>query len=376
MQATRVYSEIIGWGMAVPDHVVTNDDLAKIVDTSDEWIRSRTGIAERRIAGPKETASSLATSAATKALEIAGAAPNEVDFILVSTSTPDYVSFPSTASLVQDALGADNAAACDISAACAGFVYALSLANSMIVSGQCKTVLVISTEVMSRIVDWKDRNTCVLFGDGAGAVVLRGSESDAPSGILNVALGSDGSGAEFLKLQSGNNNLPQMMNGVPDRNLCLKMNGKEVYKFAVHIISKSTQDLLRKAGLKSSDVDIFIPHQANTRIIEAAAKAMDVPVDKFFQNIASFGNTSAASIPIALCQAIEQGKLKPHQTVVLVGFGGGLSWGSTVIKWGRARVVPKQTAWHDAQRQLLVRLRLARVRIRRAVRQIKTLVSV
>lgn len=374
MRTTRIYSQVIGWGMEVPSHVVTNNDLSKIVDTNDEWIRSRSGIGERRVAGPKETTSSLATGAAARAMAMAHLDPSDIDLILVATATPDYAGFPSTASLVQDALGAKRAAACDVSAACSGYIYALSWANSAIVAGQYRTVLVIGAETMSHVLDWSDRSTCVLFGDGAGALVLQAIESAIPTGILDVTLGSDGSGADLLKIVPGGVGYPAYgSNG--NEHYCVRMNGREVFKFAVGIQSKVTLESIHRAGLKPADIDLFVPHQANSRIIDAAAKAMELPPEKVFKNLEHYGNTSAASIPIGLCEAAEQGRLHRNDTIALVGFGAGLTWGACVMKWGPARVEVQRMPWESAQHNLQVHLRLTRVRLRRAVRQFRAFVS-
>lgn len=324
----RTYARITGWGKYLPDKVLTNHDLERMVSTSDEWIRSRTGIGERRIAGEEETAATMATEAARLALESAEVLPNDLDLIVVATCTGDRI-FPASASLVQHALGAGRAGAFDVNAACSGFVYAMAVGSQFIMSGLHRNVLVIGSDVFSRVLDWTDRNTCVLFGDGAGAVVLQAS--DVPSGPLNFVLGSDGSGAEQVYI-------PSYCGAPKDRpkkeRPYLEMNGREVYKFAVKIISDVTTQVVRETGMALADVDLFILHQANDRIIRAAARSLNIPMEKVLLNLDAYGNTSAASIPIAMVDAVERGMLKDGNRVVIVGFGGGLSWGASVVQWG------------------------------------------
>ncbi len=311
------YAHIVGWGKSVPEKVVTNDDLAKTIETSDKWIRDMTGIGQRHVANDKETTAALSTNAAIEALDMAGVTAAQLDLIIVATITPDFM-FPSTAALVQDALGADNAGAYDLSAACAGFLYGLAQAADSIRAGSISTALVIGAERLSSIVDWKDRNTCVLFGDGAGAVVLKASNQ--PGGVLSTLLRADGSGGPALYLRQKDNEV-------------LHMNGREVFRFATRVIDKSAREVMRRAGWTAEEVDVFVPHQANLRIIEAASKSLAIPMDKFFVNIESYGNTSAASIPIALCEAAASGRLKPNDRVVMVGFGGGLTWAAAAVQW-------------------------------------------
>ncbi len=311
------YAHIVGWGKCVPEKIITNDDLAKTVDTSDEWIRNMTGIRQRRISNDKETTAVLSTNAAMEALDMAGVTAAQLDIIIVATVTPDFM-FPSTAALVQDALGADNAGAYDLSAACAGFLYGLSQAADSIRAGSISTALVIGAERLSSIVDWKDRNTCVLFGDGAGAVVLKAS--DQPGGVLSTLLRADGSGGPALYLRRKDGE-------------ALQMNGREVFRFATRVIDKSVREVMRRAGWTADQVDILVPHQANLRIIEAASRALAMPMDKWFTNMDKYGNTSAASIPIALCEAVAAGRLKPNDRVVMVGFGGGLTWSAAAVQW-------------------------------------------
>jgi len=324
-------AQIVGWGSYTPSRVLTNNDLAQMVETSDEWIYSRTGIRERRIASnPHETTATMATQAAWEALRVAGLPPGHLDVIIVATVTPDYA-FPATSCLVQDALGAHQAAAFDVSAGCAGFVYALAVANGLLVSGMYNTALVIGAETLSRIIDWTDRTTCVLFGDGAGAAVLQASSS--PGGILSTVLGADGSGGDLLILPAGGSRRPASAETVAQREHYVRMNGREVFRFATRVMAQAAQEAIHMAGLRLEDIDLFVPHQANLRIIEASAKALKVPWEKVFVNLDRYGNTSAASIPIALCEAAETGRLHRGDHVVLVGFGAGLTWAAAVIQW-------------------------------------------
>ncbi|MBI2845730.1 MAG: ketoacyl-ACP synthase III [Chloroflexi bacterium] len=332
------YTHIIGWGKYVPSQVMTNHDLEKMVNTSDEWIRTRTGISERRIAGPKETTFSMALEASREALQVANFDPRDLDLIVVASATPDHI-FPATACLLQDALGARHAAAFDLSAGCSGFVYALSVASQMMVAGTYKRALVVGAETLSRILDWTDRSTCVLFGDGAGAFVLAASET--PGGLLSFVLGSDGSGGDLLIVPGGGSKLPASESTVQERLHFVKMNGREVFKFAARIMPKSAKQAIKAAGLESEDIELFIPHQANLRIIKSAAQAMDLPMERVFVNVDRYGNTSAASVPIAFCEAIEQNRLMPGDHVVLVGFGAGLTWGAAVVQWDRVLPTPK-----------------------------------
>lgn len=327
-RGTATYAHVVGWGMAVPDTVLTNDDLAAIVETNDEWITTRTGIKERRIAGDKESSATLGLKAAQRALEVADILPTEIDMVIVATSTPVSV-FPSTASLIQAWLGATNAGAFDLSAACSGFVYGLFLAAQAIRSGGIQTAVIIGTETMSRILDWQDRSTCILFGDGAGAVVL--TASSVEGGVLSSVLRSDGHGSDVLCMPTVNS-----IEGLFDGHKLNKlyMNGGETFKFATRVITESVPQAVARAGITMQDIKLIIPHQANTRIIHAAARSLKLDESMFMSNIERYGNTSAASIPIALTEAIQQGRLAPNDYVVMVGFGAGLAWGSVVIKWG------------------------------------------
>ncbi|MEW5957258.1 MAG: beta-ketoacyl-ACP synthase III, partial [Chloroflexota bacterium] len=289
------YAHIVGWGKYVPPRVVTNHDLARIMDTSDEWIQSRTGIVERRFAGADETTATMSITAAKLALDRARITPSAVDMIIVATLTPDHAC-PATACLVQDALGATNAGAYDLSAACAGFIYGLSMGTAMIQSGAARVVLVIGAETLSRILDVEDRGTYPLFGDGAGAVVLKADEM--PGGVLSTVLGADGSGGEHLILPAGGCKLPASHQTIDQRLHYLKMNGREVYRFATRVMGKAARQACDKAGIEMEQISLFVPHQANIRIIESASKQLKISDDKVFTNLDRYGNTSAASIPI------------------------------------------------------------------------------
>ncbi len=321
---------IVGTGIYLPEQVLTNADLEKIVETSDEWISSRTGIRERRIISEEMATSDMAAHAGRMALDNAGVLPEEVDLIIVATVTPDHA-FPATACLVQDKLGARRAAAFDLSVGCSGFVYGIGIGSQLIRTGLYRTVLVIGAETLSRIVNWQDRRTCVLFGDAAGAAVLQPVEEGY--GILSVELGADGSGGDLLKLAVGGSRAPITEENCNSAERYLYMAGPEVFKFAVKIMDESAHKALRKAGVDKKDISCFIPHQANIRIIDAAARRLDVPQEKVFVNVHKYGNTSAASIPVALHEAVNECKIKKGDYVVLVGFGAGLTWGAGVIRW-------------------------------------------
>lgn len=328
------FAHIVGWGSYLPQQVLTNHDLSRIVNTSHEWIYTRTGIRERRIANERETTASMAFEAAARALAVADMHPSALELIIVATSTPEAV-FPATACQVQDYLGASSAGAFDLSAACSGFVYALSMAANSVASGAVNNAVVIGAEMMSRVLDWEDRGTCILFGDGAGAVVLEGSS--VPGGVMASTLRSDGSGGDLLRLPAVYDNpVPTLgsnfsANGY-QRNT-IRMNGRQVFRFATRAISDSVEDVLEQADLTIDDVSLIIPHQANVRIIDVAAKRLGISRERFFLNVDRAGNTSAASIPLALCEAIDAGLLQPDDNVVFVGFGGGLTWAASVVKW-------------------------------------------
>lgn len=368
------YAHIVGWGCYLPDRAVTNDELAQFVDTSDEWIFQRTGIRERHIAAAHETTATLAFEAAARALTVADIHPSQVELIIVATSTPEYM-FPSTACVVQDYLGAGRAAAFDLSAACSGFVYALQMAAQSIATGSARNALVIGAETMSRVLDWSDRSTCVLFGDGAGAVVLKGSS--VPGGVMATTLRADGSGADLLCLPALYHNPvpilgPEFSSNGHHKNI-VDMDGRQVFRFATNVIASAVQDALKMADLNLDDVALIIPHQANVRIIEAAAKKLKLPLEKFYLNVERTGNTSAASIPLALCDAVREGRLKPDDNVVFVGFGGGLTWGASVVKWD---VTPPQVSFVDHEwKRVRYMLARGRSRVRRLQRRVEAAVA-
>lgn len=323
-------AKIVGTGSSVPEKVLTNFDLEKMVDTSDEWITTRTGIKERRIAGEGEYTSTLATRAAEHALEMAGVAAGEIDLLIVATVTPDFP-FPSTACIVQSNLGASRAAAFDVSAACSGFIYGLSLASNAIKSGAASKALVIGAEVLTRILDWTDRNTCLLFGDGAGAAVLSSCTDD--HGILSTHIHSDGSYWELLYQEGCGSRNPAVQQTLDAKRHFLRMQGNEVFKLAVRAMEDAALEALGANGLSPPDIDIFIPHQANRRIIDAIGKRLGLGSDKVFVNLDRYGNTSAASIPIALDEANRTGRMADGNLVLFDAFGGGLTWGSALIRW-------------------------------------------
>ena len=323
------YSAITGWGKYVPEKTLTNADLERMVETSDEWITTRTGIKERHIAAAGESASSFSIAAAREALERAGIEGKDLGLIIVATVSQDY-KFPATANIVQNALGA-QCGAFDMQAACTGFIYALSVAHQFIQTGSVKHALVIGVELLSQVMDYTDRGTCILFGDGAGAVVL--SASDEPGGVLGFTLGSDGARPELLYVPAGGSKEPLTEEGIRAGRQWLKMQGSEVFKFATRIMGTAMEEALAHAGMTTEDMDLFIPHQANLRIIEAASKRLGLPSEKVFVNIERYGNTSAAAVPIALCEAIEQGRVQPGQHVGMVAFGAGLTWAAAVVKW-------------------------------------------
>ena len=320
---------IIGVGEYLPKKVLTNKDLEKMVDTSDEWITTRTGIKQRRLVAKNEAASDLAIKASYQALEDAHLKPEDLDLIIVASITGD-MPFPSVSCLVQNAIGAKKAACFDISAACAGFVYAVTIAKQFIESGLYKNVLVVGVEVLSSVTDWKDRNTCVLFGDGAGAAVLSQVKS---GGILSSYLGSDGSKKDLLYIPAGGSRLPVSKETIDNRMHYIKMQGNELFKLAVTLMAEAAQIALKKAGLDCKDIDLVIPHQANIRIIMAMAKKLKLPEDKIYLNIAKYGNMSSASTATALCEAKKEGRIKKGDIILLDAFGAGLVWGACVIKW-------------------------------------------
>ncbi len=322
-------SMITGLGMSVPEKVLTNFDLEKIVDTTDEWIRTRTGMSERHITDENTATSDLCTDAAKKALKDAGLAAKDIDIIIVATATPDTI-FPATACYVQKNIGAKNAAAFDISAACSGFLYALTVADSFVRSGLYKNILVIGAETLSKITDWTDRSTCVLFGDGAGAAVVQ--PSDGTRGIVRTYISSDGRLTDLLILPAGGSRKPASHETVDQRLHYIKMEGQEVFKYAVKAMGDAAVKVLKEAGVDSKDLALLIPHQANHRIIQATARRIKLPMEQVYVNIHKYGNTSAASIPIALTEAIEEGKLKQGDYCLLVSFGGGFTTGAVLLK--------------------------------------------
>ncbi|WP_151734228.1 beta-ketoacyl-ACP synthase III ['Paenibacillus yunnanensis' Narsing Rao et al. 2020] len=321
---------IIGTGKYVPERILTNSDLEKMVETNDEWIVSRTGIRERHIAAEHEATSDLAYQAAIKALDSAGMKAEDLELIIVATITPD-TSFPSTACILQDKLGAKGAAAFDLSAACSGFVYSLATATSFLQTGMYNNALIIGADTLSRITDYTDRNTCVLFGDGAGAVVL--GEVPQGRGFKSFDLGAEGAGGSLLKLEAGGSRLPASQQTLEEKKHFIYMNGREVFKFAVRVMGTATERVLEKAGLDKTDIDLFVPHQANIRIIQSAMQRLELSEDKCVINVDRYANTSAASIPLALVEAAEEGRMKEGDTVLMVGFGGGLTWGASVLVW-------------------------------------------
>lgn len=321
---------IIGTGKYVPERILTNKELEAMVETNDEWIVTRTGIKERRLASAEEATSDLALHASLKAIAAAGLTAEDIDLIVVATITPDMF-FPSTACLLQDKLGAKKAAAFDLSAACSGFIYGLATGSSMIANGMYKNVLVVGAETLSRITDFTDRNTCILFGDGAGAVVLGRVEEGR--GFQSFELGADGSGGELLKVSGGGSRVPASEESIQTKQHFIHMAGNDVFKFAVRIMGSAAEEALIKAGLTKDDIDLLVPHQANIRIIQSALNRLNLPEDKAMINLEKYGNMSSASIPVALAEAVEQGRVKEGDRLMLVGFGGGLTWGASVLVW-------------------------------------------
>jgi 3-oxoacyl-[acyl-carrier-protein] synthase-3 len=328
--AKLFHGGIIATGSYVPEKVITNHDLEKIVDTSDEWIVTRTGIRERRIADKDTATSDLATIAAQRALESARLTAQDIDMIIVATVTPD-MHFPSTACLVQKNIGAVNASAFDLEAACSGFLYGIVVANQFIATGLYRNVMVIGAECLSKFINWKDRNTCVLFGDGAGAVIV--SRVEEGYGFLSQILGADGTGASLLTLEAGGSRRPASFETVEKQLHYIHMEGSEVFKFAVRIMASMAEEAVKRAGLTKEEVDFLIPHQANIRIIEAARKRLELPEDKVYVNLDRYGNMSAASIPVALDEAVRLGLVKKGDNIVMVGFGGGLTWAACAMRW-------------------------------------------
>jgi len=330
MKSPKPIVEVVSTGRYLPDRVLTNADLESMVETTDEWIRERTGIRERRIASDDMGAAEMGARAARIAMERAGVLPGEIDIIVVSTATPDRL-LPSTACDMQALLGATNAAAFDVSAACSGFLYALTVAEGYIAAGRGEIALVVSTEKMSGIVDWEDRSTCVLFGDGAGAAIVRRAQNGR--GVLSSFMRSDGTLAELLWRPAGGVKVPMDVAVLEEKAHLVKMAGREVFKAAVRSMAEAADQALVRAGLTGEDIDLLIPHQANIRIIEATARYANVPMEKVFVNVDRYGNMSSATVPIALDEAVEQGRVKPGDNVLMVAFGAGFTWASGVIRW-------------------------------------------
>lgn len=321
---------IIGTGKYVPERVLTNQDMEKMVDTNDEWIVTRTGIRERRMASPEQASSDLAYEAALQALKNAGITAEQLDLIVVATVTPD-MAFPSTACILQEKLGAKKAAAFDLSAACTGFIYGLANASNFIATGTYKYALVVGAECLSRITDYTDRNTCILFGDGAGAAVL--GVVPEGRGFQSFELGADGTGGQLLKVPAGGSRYPASPQSLEGKQHFIFMAGSEVFKFAVRVMGSAAEEALRKAGMDKSEIDLLVPHQANIRIIQSALNRLELSQEKCMINLDKYGNVSAASIPIALAEAVEAGKVEEGSRLLLVGFGGGLTWGASVLVW-------------------------------------------
>ena len=345
---------ITGWGMYAPSRVMTNDEIAQLVDTSDEWIVSRTGIRERRIAADDETTTTLSVNASRDALAVAGVDPSEVDLIVLGTCSPDYP-LPATACMVARDLGATRAAAFDLQAACSGFVYAMATANGFIRSGMYRNVLVIGVEVLSRFLNWQDRNTCVLFGDGAGAVLLQAS--DQPGGMSGFQLFADGTGFEGIIVPAGGSACPATPQTAAEGKHFVHMAGRETYRYATRQLVESAQAAVRDAGLSMDDIDQFVFHQANLRIIEHVGRELGMPMEKVYLNIEKYGNTSAASVPMALVEAVAAGRIKPGDRILMCAFGAGFTAAAAVVEWtadpARAFLAPgEQTRMGQPQRQL------------------------
>ena len=326
----RIRAHVTGWGRYVPAQVLSNKDLERMVDTNDEWIVTRTGIRERRVAAAHETTASMGSVAALRAIHAAGIDPDEIDLILLATLTPDYW-MPSTAALVKEAIGNTRAAAMDVAAACSGFVYGFATAQAWIEAGLAKHVLVIGAELLTRFLDYTDRSTCILFGDGAGAAVL--SASEEPGGAMGIELTTSPEGAYMIWLPAGGAKAPPSAGTIARGEHYVRMEGNQTYRFATKTMATTALESIRRSGLEPGDIDLFIPHQANIRIVEAVAKGLDLPMDKMFINLDKYGNTSAASVPIALAEAVNEGRLKVGDNVTIVAFGAGFTSGAVTINW-------------------------------------------
>jgi 3-oxoacyl-[acyl-carrier-protein] synthase-3 len=374
-QRTTTYAQITGWGMYVPSQVVPNEEFVKLgLDTSDEWISSRTGVRNRHFVRSEST-SDMAVRAANEALHVAQAHGGELDLVIVATCTPDHI-MPSTASIVQDRLGARNAGAMDLNAACSGFVYALTTGAAFIESGRASKVLIIGADELSIHLNWADRSTCVLFGDGAGAVVLEGS---AEAGLLASDIGSDGSGAGLLTIPAGsryrhnesyhrngeatNGKSARPAPGVSEK-YYLQMNGPQIYRWATQMMAKASEKVMTDSGLTAADVDLYIPHQANLRIMETTAKRLGLPIEKVFSNVQDYGNTSAASIPIALYEAISSGRVNKGDDIIMTSFGAGLSWAAVALRWG-VELPLHESRWQPIRREVDRRMAALRSALRR-----------
>lgn len=333
------YAAVTGWGMYVPERVMTNHDLEKLVDTNDEWIRTRTGICERRIAADGETTSTMSVAAARQALDRARLAAIDLDLIICATTTPDHL-LPATACLIQQELGAANAGAFDLNTACTGFVYGLVVGAQFIQSGVYDRVLVVGGETLSRFLNWKDRNTCILFGDGAGAVVLEGT--DQAAGVISSVLGSQGDNDNLLAIRGGGAACPASTRSVAEAEHYITMRGNEIFKFAVRSMGQAGREALAKAEISPGELRKVIPHQANVRIIRATQEALGLPWEQFFVNVDRYGNTSAASVPIALAEFLDSEEVAPGDNLLLVAFGGGLTWASAVVRWADVDAIVSQ----------------------------------
>ena len=352
------YARIIGTGSYLPEKVLTNADLEQMIETTAEWIIARTGVEERHIAAPGETTCDLAEQASRWALAAAGIEPADIDLIILGTTTPDHV-FPSVATQLQHRLGCYGSPAFDVQAVCTGFVYALDIAHRFIRTGAARRALVVGADTFTRIIDWTDRGTCILFGDGAGAFVLQAAEERA--GVLSAVMRSDGSGGDLLSVPGGGSRYPTTMDTVQQGMHHIHMNGREVFRFATRVMSQATQEAVEQAGLTLDDIQLVIPHQANQRIIEAALKSLDIPLERCMINLDRYGNTSTASIPIATCEAFEAGRILPGNKLVFVGFGAGLTWGAAVVEWsgpfaGIRKVRPARYRWYARIRSIILRV--------------------